>query len=66
METKDRKLEWQCCFCAQTIEAQEANQIEIAIIPNDGTTQCLRAHTACLRQHLHESVPLPVPEDDKQ
>jgi len=54
-------LDYQCCFCGEAIEGSRL--VELLLPLEDGGTQTLYTHVACLRQHLHPSVPLAIEEN---
>ncbi len=52
--------EFQCCFCGRPIEEKGHDPVTLNIPLDDGGTQQLACHEACLRNVLHRSVPLAV------
>jgi hypothetical protein len=51
---------FQCCFCGHPIEEKGHDPVTLNIPLDDGGTQQLPCHEACLRRVLHPSVPLAV------
>lgn len=54
----------QCCFCGKEVESNKVDPVSLIISLEDGGSQELWTHANCLREHLHESVPLSVLEDE--
>lgn len=48
-----------CCFCAESINGEAP--VEIAAPLEDGASQSLWAHAACLGARLHPAVPTLLP-----
>lgn len=63
---KEKKDIFICCFCGNPIKPSQSDPVEIAINLSDGGAQGLQAHLACLREHLHESVPLAVGDANEE
>jgi hypothetical protein len=61
MEDKT-KLIFQCCFCGQSVDKLSPDFVEMAISLPEGGTQGLYAHSGCLKDKLHPSVPFESPE----
>lgn len=63
---KVQLLQYQCCFCGQAIESVGADVGGLLYTTNVDRPrerqldQQLWCHAACLKQHLHPSVPLYV------
>jgi len=53
-------MDFQCCFCANSLRADAADLITLAIALEDGGSQELRCHSECLRRVVHRSVPLAI------
>jgi hypothetical protein len=51
-----QRLTAQCCFCGLTIADEGPRRIHLPL--EDGGSQELYCHRACLRAALHASVPL--------
>jgi len=62
MKTKKTKLEWQCCFCGETVKKTSTDPVEISISLPDGEAEGLGAHGKCLKEHmkLHPSMTLDI------
>lgn len=52
-----------CCFCNGSIERKQADPVLLELPLDDGGTQALYAHLACLRAALHPSVPIAIFND---
>jgi hypothetical protein len=53
-----------CCFCGEAIVNKKPDPVQIVIPIPDGGNQELFAHIECLRNHLHNSVPLGIFDDN--
>ena len=51
---------YQCCFCGRPIEKRGNDPVTLNIPLDDGGTQQLPCHAACLKRVLHPSVPVAV------
>jgi len=49
-------LKNQCCFCGRSIELEKPRPLVLPL--DDGGSQELYCHEACLRRAIHPSVPL--------
>lgn len=54
----------QCCFCGISIETRERDPLSLILPLNDDGMQQFWTHENCLRNHLHESVPLYFDDED--
>lgn len=54
----------QCCFCGFAIATQRGEPLVLSLVLDDEGTQELYSHVACLKQRVHPSVPLLLPEED--
>jgi hypothetical protein len=58
MAAKPMDDSFQCCFCGSEIEPIAPDPIHLEIPLQDGATQAIYTHAACLRRLLHPSVAL--------
>lgn len=54
---------FQCCFCGNSIQSLNRDPVVLLLPLKPEGFQQFWAHENCLRQHLHESVPLYFDED---
>ena len=52
-----KKIDFQCCFCAESIRAPDKG-VSLQIPLEDDGIQHLRCHLRCFQAVLHPSVPL--------
>jgi hypothetical protein len=53
---------FQCCFCGNSIQRLDHDPVSL-LIPLKEECQQFWAHEICLREHLHESVPLALDDE---
>ena len=56
--TPSEGLRFQCCFCGADITPADEDPLSLTLPVSGGGVQELFCHTACLRSHVHPSVPL--------
>jgi hypothetical protein len=56
--TPSEALGFQCCFCGADITPIGEEPLSLTLPVSGGGVQELFCHTACLRSHVHPSVPL--------
>jgi hypothetical protein len=47
-----------CCFCGESLSFAEAVHLSIIIDSKAGDAQALFCHMRCLKNVLHESIPI--------
>jgi hypothetical protein len=57
-------LSVQCCFCGNSIEARDRDPLSLVIPVEPEGWQQLWSHEKCLRDRLHESVPVAFDDDE--
>jgi hypothetical protein len=55
----------QCCFCGNTLESRNRDPLSLILPFEDEGMQQFWTHEKCLREHLHESVPLYFDDEDE-
>lgn len=56
----------QCCFCGFAIATQRGEPLVLSLSVDDEGAQALYSHISCLKQRVHPSVPLLLPETDDE
>jgi len=57
-------LSFQCCFCGNSIEPLNRDPVSLIMPLEPEGFQQFYTHENCLREHLHESVPLYCDDED--
>lgn len=56
----------QCCFCGERVEPGNGDPVTLTVAVPDGGEQQLYCHWHHLKERLHSSVPLYLPERTKR
>lgn len=51
---------YQCCFCGRAIDMRRVDVVTLSFGIDDGGSQTIYSHVACLSESVHPSVPLAV------
>ena len=58
MSLFSRLLRFQCCFCAESIASSDTDPVVLRIELDDGSSQDLYCHAACLRMCVDPNIGL--------